>query len=357
MASKGVFESCEKCPITFLANRNNEAKDTMWTELFAISREMCKKYAWDKARKSYNRALDLAEDLASVKDKSANHIKATVLTCIGTLSLCDELQANATENLRRGEELFSQDGDKYGQAVALFALGVFYETQEDWREVFRFYERSQRMLANSGNDAATSQLRDEIKRRHKLAQDRWREIEIGDVPKPPPPPPGKSNLQGTFLEFLPIFSQIPAGDPRPIADRVTGYIETDHLLINDKAYVVSNPKNPRLRLKFSPEVSYIALRVNGDSMNNAGIDDGDYVIVQTRTLGSPPQPQNGDIVAAALSEENEVTLKRFRRETKQIILEPDSRNPNHKTFTFETRTDFSLPVRIVGVLVAVLKPQ
>jgi repressor LexA len=59
-----------------------------------------------------------------------------------------------------------------------------------------------------------------------------------------------------------------------------------------------------------------ALKVRGDSMEEDGILDGDYVIIeQTAT------PKNGDIVVA-LVEGNNVTLKRFYRESDHIRLQP-----------------------------------
>jgi repressor LexA len=59
-----------------------------------------------------------------------------------------------------------------------------------------------------------------------------------------------------------------------------------------------------------------ALRVRGDSMEEDGILDGDYVIIEQTA-----NPKNGDIVVA-LVEGNNVTLKRFYRESDHIRLQP-----------------------------------
>ncbi|MEX1123930.1 MAG: transcriptional repressor LexA [Patescibacteria group bacterium] len=59
-----------------------------------------------------------------------------------------------------------------------------------------------------------------------------------------------------------------------------------------------------------------ALKVKGDSMQDDGILDGDYVVVE------PCQnPKNGDIVVALINKD-EVTLKRFYREKDHIRLQP-----------------------------------
>lgn len=64
------------------------------------------------------------------------------------------------------------------------------------------------------------------------------------------------------------------------------------------------------------------MRVAGDSMNEAGIFDGDLVIVD-RSL----EPETGDIVVAVLN--GEFTIKRLRRTNSRIELVPE--NPKYRT--------------------------
>jgi len=63
-------------------------------------------------------------------------------------------------------------------------------------------------------------------------------------------------------------------------------------------------------------VDLYALRVQGSSMIEDGIHDGDYVIVESRTTAG-----NGETVVAILPGE-EATLKRFYRESDHVRLEP-----------------------------------
>ena len=60
------------------------------------------------------------------------------------------------------------------------------------------------------------------------------------------------------------------------------------------------------------------LKTSGDSMINAGILDGDVVIIQKQSVA-----KNGDIVAA-MTEDNEVTLKTFYKEKDHIRLQPEN---------------------------------
>ena len=73
---------------------------------------------------------------------------------------------------------------------------------------------------------------------------------------------------------------------------------------------------------FHPRADYL-LRVQGDSMTNAGILDGDLLAVQ-----STPEARNGQIVVARI--DDEVTVKRFRRHSRsrvQLLPENDAHSP------------------------------
>ena len=71
---------------------------------------------------------------------------------------------------------------------------------------------------------------------------------------------------------------------------------------------------------------HYALEVEGDSMIEAGIHDGDVAVIRRGDTA-----ENGNIVVALLGDE-EVTLKRFRRRGDSIALEPA--NPKHETRIF-----------------------
>lgn len=68
---------------------------------------------------------------------------------------------------------------------------------------------------------------------------------------------------------------------------------------------------------------YYFLRAVGDSMNNSGIDDGDFVLVRYQI-----NADIGQIVVALIGDE--ATIKRLKRGDNHFILKPDSRNPKNK---------------------------
>jgi repressor LexA len=83
------------------------------------------------------------------------------------------------------------------------------------------------------------------------------------------------------------------------------------------------------------------LRIRGDSMINAGIFDGDYVVVEKGATA-----RNGQIVAA-LVEGEEATVKTFRRTDDAVVLEPENASYEPIVLTSE--------VEVLGVVVAVLR--
>ena len=87
---------------------------------------------------------------------------------------------------------------------------------------------------------------------------------------------------------------------------------------------------------------HYALEVAGDSMIEAGIFDGDTVIVRKGELA-----ENGQIVVA-LIDDNEVTLKRLRRRGQSVALEPANARYEAQIFPAER-------VRVQGRLVALLR--
>ena len=88
--------------------------------------------------------------------------------------------------------------------------------------------------------------------------------------------------------------------------------------------------------------SHYALEVRGDSMIEAGINDGDVVVIR-----ETKNANNGDIVVA-LVEDEEATLKRFRQNGSAIALE--AANPAYETRVF--RDD---QVKVQGRLVGLIR--
>lgn len=144
----------------------------------------------------------------------------------------------------------------------------------------------------------------------------------GKKPAPQPqlasPPPGYNDVR---FASVPLMGRIAAGVP------------------------ISAIQNHTQDITVPPEMlgtgEHFALEVRGDSMIDAGINEGDIVIVRRCDTA-----QNGDIVVA-LVEKEEATLKRLRKKGASIALE--AANPNYETRIFGP-DQVDIQGRLVGLI-------
>jgi len=96
---------------------------------------------------------------------------------------------------------------------------------------------------------------------------------------------------------LPVVGQVAAGQPILAEENIEEYVEVPELAGGDRG-------------------EYL-LRVRGDSMKDAGILDGDFVVVHGQEAAN-----DGEIVVALVGEE--ATVKRFFREADRVRLQPEN---------------------------------
>lgn len=126
---------------------------------------------------------------------------------------------------------------------------------------------------------------------------------------------------------VPVLGHIAAG--APIQVDPTDYAGADEWIdLNEALY--------RDREKL------FALRVQGDSMVDASVLDGDIVILRQQE-----QAENGEMVAAWIDGLGETTLKHFYREGKQVRLR--AANPNYKDMFFPA-AQVSVKGKVVSVI-------
>lgn len=106
--------------------------------------------------------------------------------------------------------------------------------------------------------------------------------------------------------------------------------------------IQNNTHNVQVPIEMVGPGEHYALEVKGDSMIEAGIFDGDTVVIRNVSTASP-----GDIVVALVDDE-EATLKRFRRKGASIALE--AANP-----AYETRIFGPDRIKVQGKLVGLIR--
>ena len=121
---------------------------------------------------------------------------------------------------------------------------------------------------------------------------------------------------------IPILGKIAAGIPIEAISDNTNYLDFPQSLLG--------------------KGEYFLLNVEGDSMINAGIFDGDQVIIEKCS-----DAKNGEI-GVALIDQNEATLKRLFKRGQQVALQPE--NPTFKTVIYGPDR-----VQIQGVLKSLIR--
>ena len=130
------------------------------------------------------------------------------------------------------------------------------------------------------------------------------------------------NLEDKSGSEIPVLGNIAAGTP----------VEA----IQNEVMRIPMPDN------IEKNGEFFGLKVKGDSMIEAGINDGDTVIVK-----KADNAENGKIVVA-LIDDNEAMLKRIRRKGKTVALESANRN-------YETKIFGPDRVKVQGVLVSLYR--
>ncbi len=129
-----------------------------------------------------------------------------------------------------------------------------------------------------------------------------------------------NSLMEEIIE-LPIVGRVAAGQPILAEENIEGTLSLQASLINKRD-------------------NCFGLKVKGDSMINAGIFEGDVVVINPQQNAN-----NGEIVVALLGDE--ATLKRYERTGNQVYLIPE--NENYQKINVNNREDFSIVGKVLGV--------
>ena len=103
---------------------------------------------------------------------------------------------------------------------------------------------------------------------------------------------------------IPLVGNVPCGAPILAEENIGAYIPVSKSLAR-------------------PGSKYFLLRATGDSMDQAGIRDGDLLLVRQQA-----HAENGDKVVALI--DDDATVKEFHREKDVVVLRPRSRNKQHQ---------------------------
>jgi repressor LexA len=134
---------------------------------------------------------------------------------------------------------------------------------------------------------------------------------------------------GRKARAVPLLGTIAAGEPIPVPTEETWYT------VVRETVEVPAEMLPR-------GVQAYALRVKGKSMIDAFVDDGDIVVLE-----ATPGAENGQMVAAWLTDEQKATLKKIYYEPNRIRLQPA--NPSMAPI-YVNPDNIQIQGRVIGVL-------
>lgn len=130
-----------------------------------------------------------------------------------------------------------------------------------------------------------------------------------------------NSIQSNTVE-IPIIGRVAAGTPIMAVQNLEGTV------IVDRDYLMARG-------------DVFALKVQGDSMIEAGIFDGDLVFAKSQNTA-----ETGEIIVAQV--EDEATVKYFKPQSDHILLEPA--NVNYRPITVSSNKSFSIAGKVIGVL-------
>jgi repressor LexA len=143
------------------------------------------------------------------------------------------------------------------------------------------------------------------------------------------------NIASSINELLniPIMGRIIAGEPIPIAASDFNYFDAESNIQIARSLLSAKEKTSEL----------FALEVEGQSMIDAMVNEGDIVIMKKAQTA-----QNGEMVAVWLKDNDETTLKYYFKEEKRIRLQPA--NPTMQPIFVDSTADLIIQGKVVMVI-------
>jgi len=143
----------------------------------------------------------------------------------------------------------------------------------------------------------------------------------------------RSSQMITDMFTVPVVGRIVAGEPVPVPSSDFNYYDQETGIDIARSLLPAREKTEDL----------FALEVQGDSMIDAMVNDGDIVVMRPVT-----QVENGEMVAVWLSDRDETTLKYFYHENGKVRLQPA--NPLMKPIIIDNPSQVQIQGKVVLVI-------
>lgn len=148
----------------------------------------------------------------------------------------------------------------------------------------------------------------------------------------------EKKIDGSYILVKDLKDDVSA---RTVAVPLLGTIACGEPILAQQNIEAMIPVSTRLAKLGS---KYFLLRAKGDSMDKAGINDGDLILVRQQ-----PTANNGQNVVALI--DDETTVKQFQKKGDVVALLPKSSNPKHRPIILEYE------FRVQGIVIATIPKQ
>lgn len=179
--------------------------------------------------------------------------------------------------------------------------GDYSKAWQAWKDIDREQAEEARKMWRADQEAALKNKNAPVAKSHESVD---RKRRVGAIPC-------------NAAQVAPLLGTVRAGLPMYAEENIEGYIP----------------------IRQTDGAKYFWLNIRGDSMNAAGMNEGDQILVREQ-----PEVENGEI-AVVLVNGDEATVKTFRQEGNLVILTPRSSNPVHQPQVYDLKRT---PVRILG---------
>jgi len=270
---------------------------------------------YEEAKHCCDKAIALAQDpdLDKPDELDVKYAEGFVKMHLGTIYFSQGKLQQAADRYQQAQKLFSERNRPYSEGISWMALGTVYYAQarnnlenigtsdNEWKEALKAYQRSLDIFHKLDKPVLEDRIRERlttVNREYLQAMEKYcykkttREEEQEKV--------SEEEAEVTQLAFtlpsgeevlkIPVVAKIAAGIELTLAQENI----TDHLIMD----------------KETARNATFALRVKGNSMINAHILNGDYVLIHAQNA-----VDNGKKAAVRITEkEEEAVLKRFYKE-------------------------------------------
>lgn len=271
------------------------------------------KYCCDKAI-----ALTQDPDLDKPDELDVKYAEGFVKMHLGTIYLSQGKFKQAADRYRQAQKLFSERNKPYSEGIAWMALGIAYHAQarnnpnsvgsgdDEWKEAMKAYQRSFDIFRKLDKPKLMGEVRGRLKSVNDQYQQAMEEFcRKEEARKKQREKPREEEMEKEGV--MPLTFILPSGEevlqvPIPIVAKIAAGRELTLAEENILGYLMLDEEHARN--------ATFALRVEGNSMINAHITNGDYVLIHAQE-----EVENSEIAAVRISQEmEEAVLKQLYEE-------------------------------------------